>query len=733
MIGYEPDEIEPTADWWREQLHPEDREASFRMLEKCVRAERTEYRLEYRMKAKSGHWRWLLSLGKVVGYDAQGQPLRMLGTHMDITERKQTEEELERAHTLLEAILDQSPVPMVVASAPDHVVRYGNRAAAELLGVSDEPSYAGLTLAEIQRRQTWHDLHPDGTPIGFLEMPLARAMRCETTRNEEYIVARKDGTQRWELVSGTPVYSSTGDLLAGLVVFPDITERKRAEEALRESEAFRKRVFESSQIPIIVMDAATFKYIDCNPAAVEIYRFASCEETLGKTPLDVSAPVQYDGTPSPEKVRFYIAKAQAEGTVVFEWRHQRPNGEVWDAEVHLMSFQSGPRKLFQFTLQEITERKRTEEELKSSEAILRSVFRATPVGITFNIDRVIIDVNDSMCELTGYREQELIGQDVRMCYVTQQEYEEAGREMYPKISQKGRVSVETRFRRKDGTIIYVFLTAAMLRVEDPSAGFVVTVQDITERKRAEAELTQHRDRLEELVRERTAELEKEIAERKQTEQRIQAALVEKELLLREVHHRVKNNLNTIANMLYFQTKTVEDKKALAAFQDSQHRIQSMARVHEHLYRAASLARVNMASYFEDLTVDLQQTCGTNTVSIRIDAAKEHLDIDQAIPCGLIVNELVTNSLKYAFPESPTNQRNEVTVQLTTQAEQHILEVRDNGVGLPAGMDVENSSSLGLRLVSMLTRQLKGRLTVDTAPGKGTRFTIAFPLEMKGIT
>ena len=154
------------------------------------------------------------------------------------------------------------------------------------------------------------------------------------------------------------------------------------------------------------------------------------------------------------------------------------------------------------------------------------------------------------------------------------------------------------------------------------------------------------------------------------------------MLLREVHHRVKNNLNTIANILYFQAKTLEDKKALAAFQDSQNRIHSMARVHEHLYRSASLAQVNMAAYFEDLAVDLQQTCGTSAVSIHIDAAKEHLDIDQAIPCGLIVNELVTNSLKYAFPEDTTNPRKEVTVQLTTQAEQHILECVTTGSVYP---------------------------------------------------
>jgi len=123
-----------------------------------------------------------------------------------------------------------------------------------------------------------------------------------------------------------------------------------------------KRVFESSLVPIVVMDAATFKYIDCNPAAVKIYNFVSRNETLGKTMSDVSAPVQYDGTPSPEKAKFYIAKTLTEGTIVFEWRHQRPNGELWDAEVHLMSFRSGERELLQFTLQDITERKRAEEE-----------------------------------------------------------------------------------------------------------------------------------------------------------------------------------------------------------------------------------------------------------------------------------------------------------------------------------------------------------------------------------
>jgi PAS domain S-box-containing protein len=173
----------------------------------------------------------------------------------------------------------------------------------------------------------------------------------------------------------------TAGRVAGRVwSFRDVTERQRAEAVLRESEAFRRRVFDSSRIPIAVMDATTFRIIDCNDAAVEIYRFASREATLGKTPLEVSTPLQYDGTPSQEKARGYIARALAEGTVVFEWRHQRPGGQVWDAEVHLMSFQSGSRQLLQFTLQDITERKRAEAERQALQAQLIQAQKMEAVG-----------------------------------------------------------------------------------------------------------------------------------------------------------------------------------------------------------------------------------------------------------------------------------------------------------------------------------------------------------------
>ncbi len=175
---------------------------------------------------------------------------------------------------------------------------------------------------------------------------------------------RLDGTEFDGEVSLIRLFERGALFLQAIV--RDITDRRRAEEALRESEAFRKHVFEASRIPIVVMDAATSKFTDCNMAAVQIYGFPSREHVLGKTPVDVSAPVQYDGTPSPEKARYYIECAKSQGSVVFEWRHQRPDGEIWDAEVHLASFRSDHHQLLQFTLHDITERKRAKEALQQA-------------------------------------------------------------------------------------------------------------------------------------------------------------------------------------------------------------------------------------------------------------------------------------------------------------------------------------------------------------------------------
>jgi PAS domain S-box-containing protein len=163
---------------------------------------------------------------------------------------------------------------------------------------------------------------------------------------------------------GLFIVSLCGVIIA--VIFWNILLRREVARhvvELNESAAFRKRVFESSPMPIVVLDAATYRCVDCNPAATQIYRFRSREETLGKTPLDVSDLVQYDGVASSIKAKMYIDSALRDGRVTFEWRHRRPDGEIWDAEVHLLSFGAHDKRFLQFTLQDITARKKAETDL----------------------------------------------------------------------------------------------------------------------------------------------------------------------------------------------------------------------------------------------------------------------------------------------------------------------------------------------------------------------------------
>jgi PAS domain S-box-containing protein len=219
--------------------------------------------------------------------------------------------------------------------------------------------------------------------------------------------------------------------------------------------------------------------------------------------------------------------------------------------------------------------------------------------------------------------------------------------------------------------------------------------------------------------------QEELAQRRQAEAQLTASLREKEILLKEVHHRVKNNLQIVSSLLELQSDALDDAALLAQFRDSQDRIRSMALVHETLYQSQELARLDLARYIHTLSAQLVQSYNIDPqrISVRIQVDPIVLDMDQAIPCGLILNELLSNAFKYAFPQNRTG---EVHIELhadTTQ--QAALMVHDNGIGFPDEIDFRHTESLGLQLVTMLTEQLQGTITLERADG--TTFTLTFPV------
>lgn len=215
-------------------------------------------------------------------------------------------------------------------------------------------------------------------------------------------------------------------------------------------------------------------------------------------------------------------------------------------------------------------------------------------------------------------------------------------------------------------------------------------------------------------------------ERKTIEEKIKASLTEKEVLVKEVHHRVKNNLQIVSSLLSLQSESISDKQARDKYLESISRIKSMAIIHEQLYRSKNLSKINAEEYFSELVRFISETYNVNKkvkVNLKIKMREKFIDIDMAIPCGIIINELLSNAFKYAFPG---NKAGEVLVELRSIVNpnyKYRMIIEDNGVGIKGKLNFESPETLGMQLIKSLTEQLDGKLQVKK--DKGTCFTVFF--------
>ena len=236
-------------------------------------------------------------------------------------------------------------------------------------------------------------------------------------------------------------------------------------------------------------------------------------------------------------------------------------------------------------------------------------------------------------------------------------------------------------------------------------------------------MARHKDLME--LQRLNIKLKKELANRRQAEKKLKNIVKEKEVLLKEIHHRVKNNFMIISSLLNLQSNQINDPKIKDILQESYHRVNSMALIHERLYQSPDLAQIDFKKYIEHLIRGLFHTYSLNSkqISLHMNIENISLDINKAIPCGLIVNELVSNSLKHGFPAS-SHKEGRIEVGLRPLKKNIELTVRDNGIGFPAGFDYKSSNSLGLRLVKILTEgQLSGQLDVKNKDGTFVKINI----------
>ena len=295
----------------------------------------------------------------------------------------------------------------------------------------------------------------------------------------------------------------------------------------------------------------------------------------------------------------------------------------------------------------------------------------------------IVDVNPALGKVLGARPSTLVGRQVRE--VIREVFEETGEWL-----DEDDGAVELRKDGADGERCYEVRVSPTRHRLGSSYGRLMVFRDVTERAVAE--------------------------------ERIRNSLAEKEVLLKEIHHRVKNNLQVISSLLKMQSRHVDDPAIKGLLEESQSRVKAMALIHERLYRSSDLRRIDFARYVEELGRDLLRSySGGRRARIETDVCDVRLSLGVAIPCALIISELITNALKHAFPDGEDGT---ICISLVAAGEDtHVLAVEDDGVGLPEGFDIAGSESLGLRIVQTLARQIAGEVRAVSA--QGTRFEITF--------
>jgi PAS domain S-box-containing protein len=477
----------------------------------------------------------------------------------------------------------------------------------------------------------------------------------------------------------------------------------------------------------------------CDPQGMPFFINEAGLQLVGLNSLDQGLKTPVREFFFPEDQAFIMDKffpevaKKGQGEIEIRFRHFKTGEALWMIyNIFALKDLNGNIVGFGTVSPNITLRKQAEEALRQALAkaeegdqMLAALMEHVPIGIT------IADAPDVKIRMVSRAGQELTGKPREKLAVSYGKHAEQWA-VYradgitpavddelplPRATRKGESVYDEVWilAHSDGRHIPVLCNAGPIRdTAGHITGGIATWSDITARKQAEEELLRLNTELEQRVQQRTSDLKD--------------SLQQKEVLLKEIHHRVKNNLQIIASLLQLQADSQTDAHVRDLFLDSRRRIRSMALIHEQLYKSQDLKHIDFSDYMTQLVSHIRRSFAPTLadVTVRLEIPPITLDIDHALPLGLIVNELVSNSFKHAFPRERRGKRNELWATVAQAPDGLTLEVGDSGRGLPADMDLEQSPSLGLQLVQSLVVQLQGRLTVQRRPG--AIFRILIPVE-----
>jgi len=646
--------------------------------------------------------------------DEQGNLRGSISAFIDITGRKEAEEALKKAHNNLGIIVEERTAELEKAYNSLKESEKGLAEAQKMAHIGNwewkiatDKAYWSEEMYRIFRRdpreagppynEFLNYIHPDDRDS--VDSVLKKTVKGKT-RSIEYRIVLANGEERVVHMQSEVIFDEKNTPIRVKGIVQDVTERKKSEEKIRNL----ANIVESSNDAIGTMSLDNI-ITSWNKGAEQVYGY-SAEETLGKH-TTILAPPRLD------KEANELSEMIKKGKKIrrHETSRLRKDGKIIEVSITLSPVFDSHGKLtaISFISRDITERKRVEEKLRESEEKYRNIVETANEGILIIDDEAIVTyANKKMTDMLGYTLEEGIGRPI--WDFADEEGKSILKQKLEKRRQGINESYELKLICKDGSPLWALINAKSLFDKDGKfVGVMSMLTDITERKKAEEALTNL-----------------EIA-RKQ-----------------EIHHRIKNNLQVISSLLDLQAEKfdnrgdIKDSEVLAAFRESQDRVMSIALIHEELHEGGGDNTLNFSPYLEKLVENLFQTynLGNADISLHMDLEKDILfDMDIAVPLGIIINEVVSNSLKHAFPD---RKKGEIWIKLfkeekarnsliyneketTEKGTGYTLIISDDGVGISDNTDLESSDTLGLQLVNILVDQLDGEIKLKR--DKGTEFNI----------
>jgi len=672
MLGYSPDEVRRLHVWdW------EDQTSKGELLELLARPREFGDLFETRHRRKDGT---TLEVEIAITRVAVNGQRFDLCVCRDITRRRLMERSLRESEAAFHKIFEESSNPIMLMRG-DRFVNC-NRATLSFLGLADKSEFLDRTPG---------DISPSHQPDGDLSAEsaakhIARAMR-DGLHRFEWTVLRTDGRPLLLEVALMPMTLNGEELLH--VTWLDVTERRRAEEALRRQTVMFQNLFRGSPDAIAMLDEEDC-VVEVNEAFLTLFDY-SREEVAGKSINSLVAHGQVSTDAAQFSRIVYGSRRAVERQTV---RCKRDGTPVDVTVIGYPIVYEGKVIGAYGIYRDITERKRAVEALRKSEERFAKAFNSSPAPLIISETATgrFIAVNDRWIRMLGYDREEQIGRTSKEVGIWA-DPAQRDRAIERLLRDGALKDFPVDFKTKSGRIRSALWSAELITMDEREV-MLSFIFDYTERKIAEEALFK--------------------------------SLKEKETLLKEIHHRVKNNLQIMVSLISLQTMDLEDGDAVEMFKNLRERVHTMALIHEQLYSSGNLSEVDMSEYLELLAQNIGSVFRTpgRCVDLRIEADDILLGIDQAIPCGLLLNELISNAYKHAFQAAGAGN---LHVRLRMIGHMVELIVQDDGLGLPP--DYEARDSLGMKLIRTLVDQLRGSLEVSSE--RGSRFRVSFPREESG--